>query len=184
MTRIADIARAGRARFSRQMACTRIHDLLASHVVAVGTAEAAVDGDTRLSYAALADQVDGIAKALIAQGVAPGDRVATLAPSSLDFWVTMLAATSIGAVWMGLNPRYQGPEYAYLLDDATPRLVFARDRYDARDYLDELQQLGPHVATFVALGADCGRALAFADFIESGCRVSDADLAARSWRRR
>ena len=36
MTRIADIASAGRARFTRQMACTRIHDLLASHAAAIG----------------------------------------------------------------------------------------------------------------------------------------------------
>lgn len=179
MTRIADIASAGREKFARQMACTRIHDLLISHAHVIGDAEAAVDGDIRMSYAALADHVDAIAKALIAQGIAPGDRVATLAPSSLDFWVTMLATTSIGAVWMGLNPRYQGPEYAYLLDDATPRLVFVRDRYDERDYLAELQQLGPNVATFVALGETCGRALAFADFVERGRTISDADLAAR-----
>lgn len=179
MARIADIASAGRIKFARQMACTRIHDLLASHAVAIGNAEAAVDGDIRLTYSTLAAQVDAIARALIARGVVPGDRVATLAPPSLDFWLTMLAASSIGAVWMGLNPRYQGPEYAYLLDDATPTLVFARDHYDGRDYLTELQDLGPDVATFVALGQASGRALTFEEFVAGGAVVSDADLAAR-----
>ncbi len=179
MAQIADIACAGRTRFARQMACTRIHDLLASHAVAVGDAEAAVEGDVRLTYGALAGRVDAIAKALLAQGVEPGDRVATLAPPSLDFWLTMLATTSVGAVWIGLNPRYQAPEYGYLLDDATPRLVFARDHYDARDYLDELQTLGPRVETFVALGVACGRALGFDAFLAKGRSVSDADLATR-----
>lgn len=179
MTRIADIASAGRIRFARQMACTRIHDLLASHAATIPEAEAAIDGDIRLSYGAMAEQVDAIAKAMIAQGIAPGDRVATLVPPSLDFWLTMLAATSVGAVWLGLNPRYQGPEYAYLLDDAKPQLVFACDHFDERDYLAEIQELGPQVATFVALGERCGRALAFDEFLASGRMVSDADLAAR-----
>lgn len=179
MARIADIASAGRTRFARQMACTRIHDLLDSHAQFIGDHEAAVDGDIRLTYAALANRVDAIAKALMAHGVEPGDRVATLAPPSLDFWLTLLATTSIGAVWMGLNPRYQGPEYAYLLEDAAPRLVFSRDRYDERDYLDELQQLGPKVATFVALGTASGRAISLEHFIASGQRVGNAALAAR-----
>ena len=99
----------------------RIHDLLASHAAAVPLkSEAAVDGDLRLTYGELAARVDAIARALIAAGVQPGDRVATLTPPALDFWLTYLATVSIGATWLGLNPRYQTPEYAYLLGDAEP----------------------------------------------------------------
>jgi acyl-CoA synthetase (AMP-forming)/AMP-acid ligase II len=96
-------------KYERQLGCLRIHDLLASHAEAIPTRTAAVDGDIRLSYAALRDRVDQIARALIAAGIEPGDRVATMVPPSLEFWLTYLASVSIGATWMGLNPRYQLP---------------------------------------------------------------------------
>lgn len=179
MQRIAEITAANQARFARQLACRRIHDLLASHAASIPDAEATVEGDLRLNYADIASRVDRIARALIASGIKPGDRVATMAPPSLDFWLTYLASVSIGAIWMGLNPRYQLPEYEYLLSDATPRLVFCRSEYDGRAYLAELQTLGPKIETFVALGQPNGRAIDFADFLASGEDCDAATLAAR-----
>jgi len=44
--------------------------------------EAIVDGPVRLTFADLADQVTTFARALIAQGVSAGDRVAIWAPNS------------------------------------------------------------------------------------------------------
>ncbi|WP_408591792.1 class I adenylate-forming enzyme family protein [Novosphingobium sp.] len=179
MSLISEICDANRPRFARQLGCTRIHDLLASHALTIPDAEAAVDGDVRLTYAELAARVDEIARALIASGIAPGDRVATMVPPSLDFWLTYLASVSVGAVWMGLNPRYQLPEYKYLLDDAAPRLVFCTAQYEDRAYLRELLAIGEQVETFVALGAAEGRALEFQAFLARGAVCDDATLAAR-----
>lgn len=179
MPKISEICDANRGRFTRQLACTRIHDLLASHALAIPDAEAAVDGDERLTHAELSRRVDTIARALVASGISPGDRVATMVPPSLDFWLTYLASVSIGAIWLGLNPRYQLPEYAYLLDDAAPRLIFCRSEYEGRAYLAELQTVGSSVETFVALGAATGRAIAFDVFLERGQKCSEAELAER-----
>ena len=179
MPKISEICDANRERFARQLACTRIHDLLASHASAIPDAEAAVEGDERLTHADLADRVDAIARALVASGVMPGDRVATMVPPSLDFWLTYLASVSIGAVWLGLNPRYQLPEYAYLLDDATPRLIFCRSEYEGRAYLAELQTVGASAETFVAIGEANGRAVAFDAFLERASDCSEATLADR-----
>ena len=90
--------------------CTVIHDVLDIHVRERPAVEAVVDGETRLDYQTLALQVDERARSLIAAGVRRGDRVATLAPPCLDFWIDYLATVSIGAIWQGLNPRYRGPE--------------------------------------------------------------------------
>ena len=65
MVPIEALYAANQARFARQLGCTRLHDLLASHAATIPDAEAAVDGDQRLTYAALAARVDAIAKALI-----------------------------------------------------------------------------------------------------------------------
>lgn len=108
----------------------------------------------RWSYRELADQVDNYARALLAAGVRPGHRVATLSTPHPDFYVTFLAAASIGAIWVGLNPRYQRRELDYVLGDATPSLVFARQTVGDRDYRADLAALAaahPGVRQWVAL---------------------------------
>lgn len=88
-----------------------------------------------------------------------------------------MAATSIGAVWQGLNPKYQRNEYAYLLDDARPKVVFARTSFDGRSYLDELRSLARHESRFVALGdtpLDASH-----EFVRAGQRTSGAELEQR-----
>jgi acyl-CoA synthetase (AMP-forming)/AMP-acid ligase II len=179
MQPIEHIWKANQAKYARQLGCTRIHDLLASHAAAIPAKTAAVDGDARLTYAELAGKVDAIARGLIAAGIRPGDRVATMVPPSLEFWLTYLASVSVGAVWMGLNPRYQLPEYAYLLADAAPRLVFTVTNYEDRPYCAELQEVGEGVERFVSFGPVTGRAQAFADFLAAGAGVSGEDLATR-----
>lgn len=128
-----------------------IYAVLDNRVSAKPDGECVVDGEMRLSNKQLQLRVDLVAKALLGLGVKHGDRVATLAPPSVDFWVTFLATTSIGAIWQGLNPRYQRNEYEYLLGDATPKVVFARQLLDGRNYLDELVELAPHEPTFLPL---------------------------------
>lgn len=157
----------------------RIHDLLDAHRRERPDAEAAVDGALRPSYLELSTRVDRLARGMIAAGVRPGDRIATLAPPSLDFWLTYLAATSIGAIWLGLNPRYQKPEYAYLLDDAAPALVFVRSPYDGRDYLGDMLDIAGSRLRFVAVGDPDPRASSLDAFMAQGNRIADAELAAR-----
>lgn len=147
----------------------RIHDLVTRNASENGSREAAIDGQTRLTHAQVASRVDRIARALLAAGIGRGDRVATMTPPALDFWLTYLAATSIGAIWMGLNPRYQKPEYGYLLDDARPSLVFVRAEYEGRDYAADLAEVGPNVGRFVRLDA-------LDAFIAEGEAVSDEAL--------
>lgn len=154
-----------------------LHDLVGLRAAAQPGAEAAVDGEARLTNAELAERVDSIARALLAAGVRPGDRVATLAPPSLDFWLTFLAAAGIGAVWQGLNPKYQRNEYAYLLADASPRVVFVRSPFDGRDYLEELQALAAHTPRFVPLG-DVPLDGAH-PFVAEGAAIDAGTLAAR-----
>jgi acyl-CoA synthetase (AMP-forming)/AMP-acid ligase II len=155
-----------------------IHNFLAAHAALRPTAEAVVNGDTRLDFAALSAQVDAIARGLLAHGVRRGDRVATLAPPGLDFWLTYLASVSIGAIWHGLNPVYREREFAYLLQDASPALVFVRSPFDGRDYGVELQAVPSAVHTFVTCGEPRGRAKSLGEFVEAGAGVTAQRLAA------
>jgi acyl-CoA synthetase (AMP-forming)/AMP-acid ligase II len=153
-----------------------IHDLMLRRAKQAPDTEAIVDGDQRITNAQLLHCVDSIAKSLLALGVKRGDRVATLAPPSADFWQLFLGATSIGAIWQGLNPRYQRNEYEYLLSDASPSVVLARAEFDGRRYREELEALAPPGTRFFDLEE---QALNTASpFLALGERVTDAQLVA------
>src|SRR5437763_12222956 len=60
--------------------------------------EALVDDGERLSFAQLAAAVDDATAALLASGIAPGDRVAIWAPNIAPWVVASLAVHAAGAV--------------------------------------------------------------------------------------
>jgi acyl-CoA synthetase (AMP-forming)/AMP-acid ligase II len=91
-----------------------------------GDQEAAIDyGGRRWTHRSFAGLVHLIALDMLAQGIRPGARVAVLANPSVHAWASFIAASAIGAVWMGLNPRYTASELKRLIDDAGPELIYA-----------------------------------------------------------
>lgn len=86
-------------------------------------ARAVLVGDEWVGFGALAAAIDRTSRGLIAAGIAPGDRVALLSTARPSVLVHYLAATQIGAVWMGLNPKYTPDELAYVIGHAQPRLL-------------------------------------------------------------
>ncbi|XOV84857.1 MAG: class I adenylate-forming enzyme family protein [bacterium] len=153
-----------------------INDILDHHVSHTPGSECVVESKQRLTFAEVRSQVDQIAKALLAKGIQPGDRVATLSPPGLSFWLTYLAATSIGAIWHGINPVYRAREFAYLLSDATPSLIFCQSPFDNRYYDTELQATENCVEFFVTQGEPQGDAISFATFLKEGEHISQQTL--------
>ena len=83
-----------------------------------------VGPDRRLTYAAARTEVDACTSALAAAGVTRGDRVGYLGDATVDFFIHFLAATSLGAIWVGLNPKYRSEELGHVISDATPSIIF------------------------------------------------------------
>src|SRR4051812_36451846 len=75
-------------------------------------AEALVTTSDRRTYAELVETVDAAARALLAHGIACGDRVAIWAPNSAEWVVAALAVTSAGGVLVPVNTRFKGTEAA------------------------------------------------------------------------
>lgn len=149
----------------------RISDYVAWHATHDPDATALVHGADRISYKELAQQIDLLARALLVAGVRKGDRVATLSTPHPDFVVSLLATSSIGAVWVGLNPRYRLPELQHILIDSAPKVLLARSTFLGRSYDSEVEALRAacnsleHVVLFddaaqVAQFLDSGNALA------------------------
>ena len=83
-----------------------------------GSAEALVDGELRLTYAQLAEEVDRYARAFMASGVAAGDRVAVWAPNCAEWMLAALGLLRAGGVLVPLNTRFKGGEAAYIIRNA------------------------------------------------------------------
>lgn len=84
---------------------------------------AAIFGETSRTWRELQDGVEEFARALSADGVGPGDRVAMLAGPRPEFLEVFLATASLGAIWLGLNPRYRVAELRRVLADAEPSVL-------------------------------------------------------------
>jgi acyl-CoA synthetase (AMP-forming)/AMP-acid ligase II len=143
---------------------------------------AVLDGQ-RLSYAELRHRVREFARALLASGVGKGDRIAVLAPPGFDYWVSFLAATSIGVIWVGLNPRYRIEELTYALNDSEPVLLFARSEISGRDYTGDIRALASgksYLDGTILLDSECAvgteNAQVLTDFLSRGRSVSDERL--------
>lgn len=143
--------------------------------------EVLVLNDQRITYTQLNDSVNACAKALLAKGIKKGDRVATLSTPHPDYFISFLASVSIGAIWLGLNPRYQLNEYRHVICDAKPVLIFSRTQIGDRRYAEELQTLQQEnagISSVVVLNNDpeFSACISYKNFIDHGDNVSDNQL--------
>src|SRR5665213_1367 len=105
-----------------------------------GETEALVDvygpqGTTiRLTFDRLAEDVAAASRALIANGIERGDRVAIWAPNSAAWVVAALGAVGAGAVLVPLNTRFKGQEAAYILQSSGARILFTVRGFLGIDY--------------------------------------------------
>ena len=105
-----------------------------------GNRLAVIDGTLRMSYAELATEVRTMARALIATGVEPGDRVAVWLPNTAHWLVAALGAHSVGASLVPMNTRYTGYEALDVLQRTGARVLFLPDRFLGSDYLAALRE--------------------------------------------
>jgi len=79
----------------------------------------------RLTYAEAHTRAKRLSNALAAQGVGPGDRVATLAMNTGRHLETWYGVMGMGAVCHTLNPRLHPDQLVYMLNHADDRMVLA-----------------------------------------------------------
>ena len=164
-----------------------------------GGAEAVVDRHgpggttTRWSFDRLADEVATATRAVMANGIEPGDRVAVCAPNCTEWIVAALGAVGAGALLVPLNTRYKGAEAAYILRASGARILFTVQGFLGTDYpalLDEAVATGallPDLERVVVLRTDgvgevvsttaATRTVGWADFL-SEAGLCEADVAA------
>jgi acyl-CoA synthetase (AMP-forming)/AMP-acid ligase II len=140
-------------------------------------AEAIVAGDVRLRFAQLQDHVTAFARALLADGVAPGDRVAIWAPNTDRWVVAALGALSVGAVLVPVNTRFKGEEAHHVLASTRASVLVVDDAFLDAGRLAMLDGAGelPDLRTAVRTDSDDWQS-----FLDRGSAIpaSQADDAA------
>ena len=88
----------------------------------------------RLTFDQLAEDVAAATRALLANGIERGDRVAIWGPNSAAWVVAALGAVGAGAMLVPLNTRFKGGEAAYILRSSGARLLFTVVGFLGIDY--------------------------------------------------
>ncbi|MHB0779331.1 fatty acid CoA ligase family protein [Pseudomonas alloputida] len=100
----------------------------------------------RYTWRQLADAVDQHARALMALGVQPGDRLGIWAPNCAEWCITQFASAKVGAILFNINPAYRSSELDYALGQSGCRWVICADAFKTSDYHATLQGLLPGLA--------------------------------------
>ncbi|MGD0085199.1 MAG: AMP-binding protein [Acidimicrobiales bacterium] len=109
---------------------------LARTVARFGSREALVDRPTgrRWTYEQLDDDVNLLARALLARSIAKGDRVGIWAPNCAEWVLTQYATAKIGAILVNVNPAYRAHELTYAINQSGVSLLVTAGKTDRADY--------------------------------------------------
>jgi long-chain acyl-CoA synthetase len=142
-----------------------VDQLLRGSVANNAKAEAIVDGDRRLTYAALDEIVDRVAANLLALGLQAGDRLALLLANRAEFVIVVMAAARLGVIAVPVNIREQTPELDYILNHCGARVLVHEADLEARLPKPDALPLLQHR---FAIGGDTLLARPFADLMADG----------------
>jgi len=134
-----------------------LHAYLDYHAAHKGDADAVTHDGVKTTWAELHQLSHQFVDALVNAGVTSGDCVAMMTPPNVDYFACYLACARLGAIWLGINPKYTRAEMAYVVGDAQPVIVLGYAQLGGRDYGDDLNALGVANTVFLDIGTDRSR---------------------------
>ena len=152
---------------------------LARTVAAHGERDAlvSVEQGLRYTYAEFADEVDRVARGLMAIGVAKGDRVGIWSINYAEWVLVQYATARIGAILVTINPAYRSSELEYVLKQSQISVLVAVEAFlisDYRSMIDEVWDRVPAERVVYLHTAD------WSELLEAAETVSQAQLDQRS----
>ncbi len=113
--------------------------------------------DVRWSYAELAVRVDRVARALLAIGLQPGDRMGIWAPNCAEWLLIQYASAKAGVILVNINPAYQTSELEYVLNQSGCRALIAARVFKSSDYVEMVREVAPRCEALErTVFLDCG----------------------------
>src|SRR3954451_16115214 len=97
----------------------------------------------RLTYSELDAQVDRAARALLAAGLQPGDRVGIWSPNCAEWVLIQYATAKAGVILVNINPAYRTSELEYALNQSGCRVLVAAPAFKTSDYMAMVDEVRP-----------------------------------------
>ena len=162
-----------------------------------GLREALVHEGRRISFTELKNEVDSVARGLIALGIGTGDKVILWMPNRPEWIYTFLALSKIGAIVVPANTRFRANDLEYVVQQSDSTTLITVDRSGPVDYLAITQAVIPEIASdaddafasekfpelgqVVILGSEVpAGAIAWSDMVARGRGVAAAALQERA----
>lgn len=137
-------------------------------------------GLRNLTFAELGEAAIRSARAFLAAGIEPGDRVAIWAPNRLEWILAAVGLQSVGGVLVPLNTRFKGAEAAYVLGKSRARLLFTVEEFLGTRYIELIgKQELPHLERTITLAGKDPAAQPWEDFLQDGDAVPELDAKSR-----
>jgi acyl-CoA synthetase (AMP-forming)/AMP-acid ligase II len=108
-------------------------------------------GDTYLNYAEANIHCNQMAHAFLQKGLDKGDRLAWLGMNSMDMCLLFYACSKVGVVPTPLNYRLAPPEWAFIINDCTAKVLVVEEALCAG--IDEIRDQLENVDHFICLDA-------------------------------
>ena len=145
---------------------------LARTVAAHGGRDAlvSVEQGLRYTYDEFAEEVDRVARGLMAIGVAVGDRVGIWSPNYAEWALVQYATARMGAILVTINPAYRSSELEYVLNQSGISVLVAVESFATSDYrsmIDEVWSRVPAERVVYIHTADWGELLAASDAVSA-----------------
>ena len=99
----------------------------------------------RYSYAQLAAAVDGLARAMLRNGLQRGDRVGIWSPNYAEWTLVQFATAKIGVILVNINPAYRTAEVEYALNQSGCRWLIAAPSFKTSDYRAMIDEVRPRL---------------------------------------
>jgi long-chain acyl-CoA synthetase len=135
-------------------------DILRTHASQRPEKPALIHGDRRWSYAELAAESARVSRALLADGVAPQQRVAVLDKNAPEYFSFLFGAAMANAVTLAVNWRLAPPEMEYILNNAETRVLLVGE-----EFLGHLEKMNLETVTRIVVVGSSGGHLCYEDWI-------------------
>ncbi|WP_169534013.1 AMP-binding protein, partial [Actinoalloteichus spitiensis] len=100
-----------------------LHHLLERRAAMSPLSTAVTSEADSISYSELNSRANQVARAVLARGIRPGDRVGLCLDRSVDLVVALVGVLKTGASYVPMDPRYPADRLRYTMDDAGIRLA-------------------------------------------------------------
>jgi fatty-acyl-CoA synthase len=148
-------------------------------VARFGEREALVDcpSGRRWTYSQFDGEVKRLARALLAAGVAKGERVGIWSPNCPEWVLTQYATARVGAILVNVNPAYRTEELRFALRQSGMTMLISAGEHRGTDYramVEGVQGEAPALERVVFIGDPT-----WDELVEGAGSVADEHLAAR-----